>query len=176
MSATRPYSDDKSTFVKVLAWCRQATSHQLSQCWPRFVSPNGVTRPQLSHCGLVMHVASWLLVNIDLPPGNRLSESVLTTHSIRFQCNFVSNAKRFIPEKTYAICKFHFALTYLLFDLSLQTFAYGSIVCSRDRCKTMQRFDRQEQSCSESKFQSNLNCKAKNGPKPPCRWVSARKT
>ena len=29
-----------------MAWCRQATSHYLSQCWPRYMSPNGVTRPQ----------------------------------------------------------------------------------------------------------------------------------
>ena len=27
-----------------MAWCRQATSHYLSQCWPR--SPYGVTKPQ----------------------------------------------------------------------------------------------------------------------------------
>ena len=39
-------TDDKSTLVQVMAWCRQATSHYLSQCWPRFMSPYGVTRPQ----------------------------------------------------------------------------------------------------------------------------------
>ena len=39
-------TDDKSTVVQVMAWCRQATNHYLSQCWPRSISPNGVTRPQ----------------------------------------------------------------------------------------------------------------------------------
>ena len=39
-------TDDKSTLVQVMAWCRQATSHYLSQCWPRSVSPYGITRPQ----------------------------------------------------------------------------------------------------------------------------------
>ena len=39
-------TDDKSTLVQVMAWCRQATSHYLSQCWPRFMSPCCVTRPQ----------------------------------------------------------------------------------------------------------------------------------
>ena len=39
-------TDDKSTLVQVMAWCRQATSHYLSQCWPRYLSPYGVTRPQ----------------------------------------------------------------------------------------------------------------------------------
>ena len=39
-------TDEKSTLVQVMAWCRQATSHYLSQCWPRSMSPNGITRPQ----------------------------------------------------------------------------------------------------------------------------------
>ena len=37
---------DKSTLVQVMAWCHQATSHYLSQCWPRSMLPNGVPRPQ----------------------------------------------------------------------------------------------------------------------------------
>ena len=32
-------TNDKSTLVQVMAWCRQATSHYLSQCWPWFMSP-----------------------------------------------------------------------------------------------------------------------------------------
>ena len=39
-------ADDKSTLVQVMAWCRQAKSHYLSQGWPRSMPPNGVTRPQ----------------------------------------------------------------------------------------------------------------------------------
>ena len=39
-------TDHKSTLVQVMAWCRQATSHYLSQCWPRYVLPYGITRPQ----------------------------------------------------------------------------------------------------------------------------------
>ena len=37
---------NKSTLVQVMAWCRQATSHYLSQCWPSSMLPYGVTRPQ----------------------------------------------------------------------------------------------------------------------------------
>ena len=36
----------KSTLVQVMAWGRQATSHYLSQCWPRSMLPYGVIRPQ----------------------------------------------------------------------------------------------------------------------------------
>ena len=39
-------TDGKSTLVQVMAWCRQATSHYLSQCWLRSLSPYGVIRPQ----------------------------------------------------------------------------------------------------------------------------------
>ena len=39
-------TDDKSTLVQVMAWCRQATSQYLCQCWPTSLSPYGVTRPQ----------------------------------------------------------------------------------------------------------------------------------
>ena len=42
----------KSTLVQVMAWCRQATSHYLSQCCPRSQSPYGVTRPQWVNFGL----------------------------------------------------------------------------------------------------------------------------
>ena len=37
---------DKSTLVQVMAWCHEATSHYLSQCWPISMSPYDVTRPQ----------------------------------------------------------------------------------------------------------------------------------
>ena len=40
------FTDDQSTSVQVMAWCRQATSHYLSQCWSRSLLPYDVTRPQ----------------------------------------------------------------------------------------------------------------------------------
>ena len=42
-------TDDGATLVQIMAWCRQASSHYLSQCWPRSMSPYGVTRPQWIH-------------------------------------------------------------------------------------------------------------------------------
>ena len=49
---------DKSTLVQVMAWCRQATSHYLSQCWPRSLSPYGVTRPQWVNDKILLRVCS----------------------------------------------------------------------------------------------------------------------
>ena len=49
------FTDDQSTLVQVVAWCHQATSHYLSQCWPRSLSPYGVTRPQWVKCSTHWH-------------------------------------------------------------------------------------------------------------------------
>ena len=37
---------EKSILVQVMAWCLQAPSHYLNRCWPRSVSPCGITGPQ----------------------------------------------------------------------------------------------------------------------------------
>ena len=34
---------EKSILVQAMAWCHQVTSHYLSQCWPRSMSPYSVT-------------------------------------------------------------------------------------------------------------------------------------
>ena len=39
-------SHGKSTLVQVMAWCSQATSHYLSRCSTRSLSPCGAIRPQ----------------------------------------------------------------------------------------------------------------------------------
>ena len=48
--------DDKSTLVQVMAWCSQATSNYLSQCWARSILPYGITR---SHWGFIE--AEWCI-------------------------------------------------------------------------------------------------------------------
>ena len=39
-------TDDKPTLVQVMAWCPRASSHYLSQCCHRSMSPNDITRLQ----------------------------------------------------------------------------------------------------------------------------------
>ena len=36
-------TDEKSTFVRIMAWCLQAPSHYLEQCWPICKSPCDIT-------------------------------------------------------------------------------------------------------------------------------------
>ena len=58
--------DDYSTLVWVVAWCRQTTSHYLSQCWPRSTSLHVAL---LSHSELIWYqwhqgpVSMWKLSN-----------------------------------------------------------------------------------------------------------------
>ena len=52
------FVDDKSTLVQVMAWCRQATSHYLSQCWPRSMSPYGILGPN----ELIILVNDWHII------------------------------------------------------------------------------------------------------------------
>ena len=57
------FTDDQSTLVQVMAWCRQATSHYLSQCWPRSVLPYGVIRPQWTWTCLITMTVSFSVPN-----------------------------------------------------------------------------------------------------------------
>ena len=41
------FINQKSAMVQAMAWCCQAKSHHLSQCWSRFILSCGITRP---HC------------------------------------------------------------------------------------------------------------------------------
>ena len=57
-------TDDKSTLVQVMAWCRQAASHYLNQCRPISVSPYGTTRPQRVNVMSLMRMAQcgWIRI------------------------------------------------------------------------------------------------------------------
>ena len=41
--------------VQVMAWCRQAPSHYLNQCWPRYLTSYGITRPQWVKHSKIVH-------------------------------------------------------------------------------------------------------------------------
>ena len=53
-------TNEKSTLAQVMAWCHQTASHCLSQCWPRSMSPYGVTRPQWVKLSPVMFCGLYL--------------------------------------------------------------------------------------------------------------------
>ena len=67
------FTPEKSTLVQVMVWCRQATNHYLSQCWPRSVSPYGITRPQWVNITTIWSVCQ--------PWTQRLMLSSMRSHS-----------------------------------------------------------------------------------------------
>ena len=84
-------TDDESTFVQVMAWCREVTSHYLSQCWPRSVSPYGVTRPQW-----VQWLIAWWHQTIDYlnQCWLRINQTFCSAHiNALYQILIISNTK-----------------------------------------------------------------------------------
>ena len=64
----------KSTLVQVMAWCRQAPSHYLSQCWPSFLSPYGeLSCSRLSNWFSLLCLRPWMK---HLPPVWQLTLSL----------------------------------------------------------------------------------------------------
>ena len=95
-------TDDKSTSVQVMAWCRQATSHYLIQCWPSSMLPYGITRPQWVNDISLLIIALtitlwatdlWVKVNLDLlvlfVSGDEWLIQVEGTRLINTSCPFV---------------------------------------------------------------------------------------
>ena len=84
------FTDDQSTLVHVMAWCRQATSHYVSQCWPGSLYPYGVTGPQwvklihwpLRHVNAFQNVLFWYTLYwlifwpflVNCPHGNAIDQ------------------------------------------------------------------------------------------------------
>ena len=85
-------TDDKSTLVQVMAWCRQATSHYLCQWWPRSVSPYGFRRLQWVKAPWLFVAVLWsILVTIYWP--------IISRKNLNDVCNVVTNATWWIETK-----------------------------------------------------------------------------
>ena len=78
------FTDDKSTLVQVMAWCRQATSHYLSQGWPRFILPYGVTRPQWVNLIILQAFLSYASCTLETPSCQYCPYHYLSTTPCRY--------------------------------------------------------------------------------------------
>ena len=74
------FADDKSTLVQVMAWCRQAPSHYLSQYWSGSMSPYGVIGLQ------------WFI-----PSTGMFLWEIIFTFPVPFLCIPVQNLTLIIP-------------------------------------------------------------------------------
>ena len=91
------HTDDKSTLVQVMAWCRQATSHYLNQCWPK---SHATWHQWAKICDSVLHTKQFLKIVKSTWPWTRTmvaQHSDQRTHNpsdlpnrTKFDCNWVS--------------------------------------------------------------------------------------
>ena len=70
-----------------MAWCRQATSHYLIKCWPRSLSPYGITRPQ------------WLNTLRLIQNDHHFSDDIFKSISLNENCCLLMKISlKFIPK------------------------------------------------------------------------------
>ena len=83
----RNHTNVESTLVQVMAWCRQTTSHYLSQCWPRSLLPYDIIqlqwfnslRPQQKGWYFTDNIFKWKFVNEN-------------------HCIFIEISQKFVPN------------------------------------------------------------------------------
>ena len=108
---------DKSTLAQIMAWCRQAPSHYLSQCWSKSISPYGVSlgRNVLTHWGRVTHicVSKLTIIGSDngLSPGRR--QSIIWTNAgiLLIGPRGTNFSEMLIKIYTFSFKKMHFKMS-----------------------------------------------------------------
>ena len=113
-------TDHYSTLVQVMAWCPQATSHYLSQCWPRSLLPYDVTRPQCVNLSWLsdaymcqwtrsslVQIIVWCQAIIWTNTGSLLNEPLGTNFN-----------DKLIEILTFSFRKMHFKMLFKQWDLS----------------------------------------------------------
>ena len=104
-----------------MAWCRQATSHYLSQCWYRTKLPNlaSLGHNELTHCDLVMLYAA---VDLGSEYGRRL-KSTPPIWELSFHCKswprFLVNISFKILHWWKCISKYCLQMVAILFRPSI---------------------------------------------------------
>ena len=85
-------TDKKPTLVQVMAWCRQATSHYLNQCWPSYLIPYGVTRPQwVNENFLLAHIRISSQSLTDLPSSFNIATEPIPSKIYWLKENFTDH-------------------------------------------------------------------------------------
>ena len=56
----------ETTLAQVIAWCHQATNHNINQCWPRSLSPYGATRPYWMNRTWLLYKDAWWNSRIEI--------------------------------------------------------------------------------------------------------------
>ena len=113
------FSDDRSTLDHVMAWCRQAPNHYLSQCWHRSLSLYGVTRPQWVYIRARYHKNEQHAEMQHCYSSDRIDNYCLQIHCHAFQCELLATtvlmelfSSRFLYNAPHSIEAYGFFTTF----------------------------------------------------------------
>ena len=110
------HTNEKSTLIHVMAWCHQATSHYLSQWWPRPVSPYGITRPQWVKPHMIIPLAigavQWSCISLKFGQVSTVETHVFHTNSSKYN-------KRNLSRTLHDILYFFLAKSISLYDCGI---------------------------------------------------------
>ena len=123
VSLAKLLSDDcqwislKSILVKVMDWRHQATSHYLSQCWSRSLSPYGVTRvTEFNFLGITINEFM-----------NWGSHSVKIANKICRTLGVMNCLKRYLPLSALKIMYDSLILSHIQFGITCWGFEWGRL-------------------------------------------------
>ena len=101
-------TDNKSTMNQVMAWCHHATSHYLSQCSHKSMSPHGVTWPLCKQIYTNFNQFLWYtcrLIYYRVPTDKRRKISMIFQWYFKTKIpNFPDNSERYKMEKRRTKC------------------------------------------------------------------------
>ena len=132
---------DKATLVQVMAWCRQATSHYLSQCWPRFMSLYGVTRPQWLISLFYVKVGDWFAGKTNMSSEHKPTVTMSVQNTYDFNHSPLSCRSHTPPLVLVSCChKSAHTISEICSDIvenALHTLRSFNII-SMTKCKTVE--------------------------------------
>ena len=110
-------TDATSTLGQLMAWCRQTSSHYLSQCWPRSISSYSVTRLQCVELSHVFDPSDLTTINTNLVMN-------------KFHCNSHKSSWNICVKYTIHLIKYAHGLQFVGFlcdpvDISVKSLAPG---------------------------------------------------
>ena len=121
-------TDDQSTLVQVMAWCRQVTRHYLSQCWPISPSSYGVTRPQWVNIQIICFCRKMELTNHFHKRYNPEKKEVLLWHGNLWPNQIIFNQTNFVHVTTAELrhvviwsCKHKTVINIILYEGNVRT-------------------------------------------------------
>ena len=90
------------SIIHVIAWCHQATSHYLNQCWPRHALPCGITRLfcNMVNTSMIMIMDYCLMAAKSLPELMLTHCQVIESSNNNFKWFYLQNGCLFIQVST----------------------------------------------------------------------------